>query len=319
MTSTHSTWFTLTADDGTALQVCRWLPPAEPRAAVQIVHGMAEHAARYDELAAALTARGYAAYAHDQRGHGRSIPDGQAPGHMGDDDTWNRAVGDVHALARHLGSEHPGLPRLLFGHSMGSLMLQQVLWQHPDDAVGFALSGTQGKPPAIATLGRAVARVERARLGAAGKSQLINSLSFGSFNKPFRPNRTDFDWLSRDEAEVDAYVADPLCGFMLSTQSWIDLLDALPTLTRREQLATIPKDKPIYLMAGDHDPVGDMGRSFGDLIDRYRAAWLTQLEVRLYPDGRHEMLHETNRAAVMGELLDWFDSVLSAPAARPGG
>ncbi len=308
-TPDHST-FSFTSDDGTALSVHRWLPDGSPKAVVQIVHGMAEHAGRYGGLAEALCDAGFAAYAHDQRGHGRSVPDGEQPGHLADFDGWNRGVSDIHLLNRHLAQEHGEVPLLLLGHSMGSLMLQQLLAQHPDDASGFALSGTSGSPPLIATAGRLVARIERARLGKQGKSALLNALSFDDFNKQFRPNRTDFDWLSRDEAEVDAYVADPLCGFVVSTQCWVDLLDALPKLTTRKNLAAIPKQKPIYLLAGSRDPVGDMGKSVMQLVDAYRSAWLTDVEVKIYEDGRHEMLHETNRDEVTAGLLAWFDRVV---------
>jgi alpha-beta hydrolase superfamily lysophospholipase len=310
MTTATPSTFSFTSDDGAALSVHRWLPDGAPKGIVQIVHGMAEHGGRYDGLAQALCAAGYGAYAHDQRGHGHSVPDGEEPGHMADLGGWDRGVSDIHLLNRHLAQEHRELPLLLLGHSMGSLMLQQVLSQHPDDGCGFVLSGTSGSPPAIATAGRVVARIERARLGKRGKSELLNALSFGDFNKAFRPNRTDFDWLSRDEAEVDAYIADPLCGFQVSTQCWVDLLDALPKLTARANLAQIPKQKPIFLMSGTRDPVGSMGKSVTQLVDAYRDAWLTDVEVKLYQDGRHEMLHETNRDEVTERLVAWFDRVV---------
>jgi len=301
--------FTFTADDGAPLCIHRWCPDGSIKAVVQIVHGMAEHGARYGRLAAALNAAGYAAYAQDQRGHGQSVPEGTEPGHLADHDGWQRCIDDIHGLNRHIAQEHGELPLFLFGHSMGSLMLQQVLADHPDDGCGFVLSGTSGSPPPIAAAGRLVARIERARLGKQGKSELLNALSFGDFNKPFRPNRTDFDWLSRDEDEVDAYIDDPLCGFVVSTQCWIELLDALPGLTAPAKLAAIPKDKPVYLFAGRRDPVGEMGKSVMQLVDAYRGAWLTDVTVTLYEDGRHEMLNETNRDEVTADLVAWLDRV----------
>ncbi|RLB64879.1 MAG: alpha/beta hydrolase [Deltaproteobacteria bacterium] len=314
MASSNQSTFSFPSDDGTALWVHRWLPDGPPKAIVQIVHGMAEHGGRYGGLAEALCAAGYGAYAHDQRGHGRSVPEGEELGHMADSAGWDRGVSDIHLLNRHLAHEHGALPLLLLGHSMGSLMLQQVLAQHPEDGCGFALSGTSGSPPAIATAGRLVARIERARLGKRGKSGLLNALSFGDFNKAFRPTRTDFDWLSRDEAEVDAYIADPLCGVQVSTQCWVDLLDALPKLTTRANLARIPKQKPIFLMSGSRDPVGDMGKSVTQLMDAYRNAWLTDVEMKLYDDGRHEILHETNHSEVTERLVAWFDRVVEQTA-----
>jgi alpha-beta hydrolase superfamily lysophospholipase len=134
---------------------------------------------------------------------------------------------------------------------------------------------------------------------------LLQKLSFESFNDRFRPNRTEFDWLSRDEAEVDRYVADPLCGFAVTVATWISVLDALPSLATAEAIARMPKDKPLYVFAGTHDAVGDFGRGVTRLVDDYRAAWLTDLTVRLYDGGRHEMLHEVNRGEVVAELLAW--------------
>jgi alpha-beta hydrolase superfamily lysophospholipase len=311
--------FTLDSDDGAVIFVRRWLPEEAPRAVLQLVHGMAEHSARYAGLAAYFCERGYAVYAHDHRGHGRSVPDGGDHGDMGVDDTFERAVGDVHRVSLRIAEEQSGLPRILCGHSMGSFMLQRVLAEYPDDAVGFALSASNGKPPAIANAGRGVARLERARLGADGKSAVLKALSFDDFNKKFKPNRTDFDWLSRDDAEVDAYITDPWCGFSVTTQAWIDFLDALQGLTDDEQLARIPKEKSIYLFAGDQDPVGDMGKGVRRLADAYRAAWLTDVELKLYPGARHETLHETNKEEVGADLHAWCERALSRAAARRAG
>lgn len=299
---------------GQSIHVTAWVPPA-PRATVQIVHGMAEHAGRYERLAQALAAEGWAVYAHDHLGHGRSVPAGETLGHMGEDG-FARSVDIVEQLARRVATEHPGQPRVLFGHSMGSFMVQRLLYTRPDVADAIVMSASNGKPPPIAALGRYVARLERVRLGPRGKSTILDALSFREFNKRFAPNRTDFDWISSDESEVDAYCADPLCGFLTTVQTWIDLLDALPSLTAPEHLAKIPKDKPIYLFAGTQDPVGDMGKGVLRLADAYRRAGLRQVDVRLFGGGRHEMLHEKNADEVVRELVRWIDRALGAQASR---
>jgi alpha-beta hydrolase superfamily lysophospholipase len=302
--------FGVRAADGLTLAGYRWEPNGPARAVVQIAHGMSEHARRYDELAEALNERGYLVVAHDHRGHGASVPPGQEPGHMADEDGWNRAVADLHQVNRLIADEHPSLARVLLGHSMGSFMVQQLSYSHPGDAHAIALSASNGKPPPIALAGRAIARVERLRFGKHGRSELLDRLSFQDFNKKFRPTRTGFDWISRDDRVVDAYVNDPLCGFKVTTQTWIDMLDALPKLTLPENLARIPKDLPIYLFAGDCDPVGLMGKGMMSLLDSYRTAWLTQVEHKLYEGARHEILHETNRAEVIADLLRWMDRVV---------
>ncbi len=312
MTSPSS--FTLTAKDGLALAGYLWKAPAPVRGVVQLAHGMSEHALRYAPLAAKLNERGYTVYAHDHRGHGASVRAGEALGHMADADGWNLAVDDLHRVNRMIAAEEPGLPIVVLGHSMGSFLTQQLAFTHPDDARAIALSASNGKPPPIALAGRAIARAERARLGTRGTSTLLNTLSFEDFNKRFRPNRTEFDWISRDESAVDAYVLDRQCGFMVSTQTWIDMLDALPQLTKKDNLARVRKELPVYLFAGDKDPVGDMGRGVKRLADSYAAAWLTDVTLVLYPGGRHEMLFETNRDAVVGELCAWLDRVTTRPS-----
>jgi alpha-beta hydrolase superfamily lysophospholipase len=302
-----------TSDDGLELWVHHWIPTGETRAVLQVAHGMAEHGLRYAKLAARCNSQGIACYVHDHRGHGKSVPSGEEPGHMADDNAFNRAVDDLHHINRRIAKSHPGIPLVLMGHSMGSFMVQQMLYQHPDDFVAAILSASNGKPPPIATLGRGVARAERLRQGKKGRSPVIDAMAFGDFNRKFRPNRTDFDWLSRDTSEVDRYIADPLCGFRCSNQTWVDLLDALSVQSDAERLAKIPKDKPVYAFSGDRDAVGDMGAGLLRLVDQYRAAWLKNVEYKLYEGGRHEMLNETNEAEVLDDLMGWLSRQIAAP------
>ncbi|MSP24597.1 MAG: alpha/beta fold hydrolase [Myxococcales bacterium] len=306
----HTT-FTLTAADGLTLAGYVWKASGTVRGIVQLAHGMSEHALRYGPVAETLAGRGYTVYAHDHRGHGQSVRAGEELGHMADEDGWSLAVDDLHRVNRMIAAEEPGLPIVVLGHSMGSFLAQQLAFTHPEDATALALSASNGKPPAIATVGRGIARLERVRMGKRGQSRILNTLSFEDFNKRFRPNRTEFDWISRDESAVDAYVLDRKCGFMVSVQTWIDMLDALPKLTEPANLARVPKALPIYLFAGDRDPVGDMGKGVKRLADSYRGAWLTDVICKLYPEGRHEMMFETNRAAVLDELSAWLDRVTS--------
>jgi alpha-beta hydrolase superfamily lysophospholipase len=299
------------SSDGMTLHVRVWEIDA-PKAVVQVIHGMAEHGARYARLAEALAAAGYTTYAHDHRGHGRSIPDGSPPGHIADSDSWNRMVEDAHGVNREIARRHPGLPILVLGHSMGSFVLQQLLFEHRGDMVAAALSGSNGRPPAIAAVGRLIARAERARLGRRNPSPLIQTLTFGGYNKAFAPARTEFDWLSRDPAEVDAYIADPLCGFDMSTQTWLDMLYGLTRIADPDNVAKIPKDLPLYLFAGDQDPVGANGKGMKRLQAAYRRAGIIDVRLTLYPGGRHEMLNDTNRDKVTADLIAWCDEIVGA-------
>jgi alpha-beta hydrolase superfamily lysophospholipase len=272
---------------------------------VQIAHGLAEHSARYGRLAAALNAAGYAAYANDHRGHGPKAAAADL-GHFADEGGWDKVVGDLWTLNRLIAAEQPGVRIVFLGHSLGSFLGRGFIAKHSDALAGVALSGSNGKPPAIATFGRLIAREERMRLGKRGKSDPILQLWFGEFNKPFKPARTAFDWLARDEKEVDAFVADPLCGFPFTTQLAIDVLDALPRVTSPASLAPLRKDLPIYVFSGERDPVG---ANIQGLIQDLKAAGFTKLTTQIYPGARHETLNETNRDEVTRDLIAWLDGI----------
>ena len=305
--------FTFKADDGQALFVYRHLPAGPPRGVVHIAHGMAEHAARYTRFAKALTDAGFAVYANDHRGHGRTAAV-DSLGFFASSGGFLRVVRDLEQLLAHEQQQHPGLPLVLFGHSMGSFFCQEVALRGQVALCALILSGTSGKPSPLAQAGRVLARIERKRLGERGRSDLLNRLSFGDFNRKFAPNRTAFDWLSRDEAEVDRYIADALCGFPVTTSLWVDVLDGTAGLADPARQAQIRKDLPIYLFAGARDPVGESGKSVTRLADAYRAAGLRRVTLRLYPDARHELLNETNRDEVTRELLAWLDQAVPRPA-----
>ena len=303
--------FSFQTVDGANIQVRGWVIE-RPKAIVQVLHGMAEHSARYARLARALADAGYSTYAHDHRGHGQSVPEGGSPGHMADSDGWNRIVEDAHGVNREIAKRHPHVPIIILGHSMGSFVLQQLLFEHPNDMIAAALSGSNGKPPPIAVLAKLIARIERARVGKRRPSPVLQKLTFEDYNKAFAPNRTEFDWLSRDPEEVDKYVADPLCGFAVSTQVWIDMLAALDRISNPRNVAKVPKGMPIYLFAGARDPVGDYGKGVKRLREAYKRAAIFDVRLKLYPDARHEVLNETNRQEVTNDLIAWLDEIVAA-------
>lgn len=303
------TELTYRAPDGADLHIRGWLCGG-PVAIVHIIHGMAEHGARYAHVAEALNNANFHVYAHDHRGHGQSLVDGQPLGHLADKGSWSLCVQDAHSVRERIAQEHPGLPIVALGHSMGSFVLQQSLYQYPDDYVAAALSASNGKPGALGQVGRVVGRVERLRVGKRKPSPVIQAMTFGEFNKAFDPTRTEFDWLSRDPEQVDAYIMDPLCGFACTTQTWVDFLDGLFELASPENVAKVPKDKPLYLFAGGEDPVGEKGVGVRRLRDQYLAAGLTNVSLKLYPDARHETVNETNRLEVIGDLVAWCSRVV---------
>ena len=302
--------FTFPHPDGAQLAARRWSPAGAPRGVVQILHGMAEHCARYERFALALTNAGFVVYTHDAYGHGASVVRGHAAGHMGDEDSFHKAVVAAHSLSQRAAAEHPGLPFVLFAHSMGSFHAQSLIATHPEPWDAVVLSATNGPPSPLAILGRVVARAERRRIGRAQVSNLIHNMAFGGFNKPFEPARTPYDWLSRDAAEVDKYIQDPLCGFPCSVQTWVDLLDALKPLTASQNVGKIRKELPILLIAGTRDAVGDMGEGVKRLQGIYQSAGLKRVTMKLYPEARHELLNETNRDEVTRDVLGWIDGAI---------
>jgi len=305
--------FTLATSDGVSLFVYRWLPDAPPKAIVQIAHGLAEHAARYAGVAAALGRAGYAVYADDHRGHGHTARTAGELGFFAKRDGWKKCVDDLWQLNRRIATDHRGLPIVLLGHSLGSFMTQYFICEHGEALAAAVLSGSNGKPPPIAPIGLLLARLERLRLGQRGRSPLMQALFFGEFNKPFAPARTPFDWLSRDTTEVDKYIADPLCGFESTVQLYIDMLQGLRETAKPARQAQIPKTLPIYIFNGSRDPVSN---NVDQLLDAYRAAGLMQVLHKVYSDGRHESLNEINRDVVIRDLIAWLDGVVDPRGAE---
>lgn len=305
--------FTLAISDDRQMFVYRWLPEIRPAAVVQIVHGLAEHAERYRRLAKALTREGYAVYASDLRGHGRTATDPRALGFLGEGDGWRGCLDDLWRLNQTIAAENRGTPIVLLGHSMGATMARQFMAEHGDSLAGVVLSGSSGQPTPLAACGRMIARAERLRLGNRGRSTLIRSLTFDSFNKRFEPARTKFDWLSRDPAEVDKYIADPLCGFNASLQLWIEMLDAWCGIAK--SCAAVPRSLPIYVISGGDDPVSGGTKMLQPMLAQYRAAGLL-VEHKFYTEARHELLNEINRQEVTADLLAWMKRTLSEHSGR---
>lgn len=302
------------ADDGAKLFVRIWHPAAKVRAVLQIVHGMAEHSARYGRLAEKLVAVGIEVWADDHRGHGRTadaaineLSKGGLLGHCADRDGASRVLHDLELVSDRIAKDRPDVPLFLLGHSWGSFLAQAYIERAGKRFAGCVLSGTRGPAGAVMAVGAVLANLVATLAGGRRYSPFLRSLADGQYNKPFRPNRTEFDWLSRDEAEVDAYVADPLCGFRCSAAFYRDLTRLLATIHRGEAMARIPLDLPIFVFGGSSDAVGDMGVSPAALVESYRSLGIKDLEFVLYPQGRHEMLNETNRDEASAKLLAWLE------------
>lgn len=300
--------FTFKDEEGTEIFVYKWLPEdgRNAKGVVQISHGMAETAARYERFANVLTKAGYIVYANDHRGHGRTAGSAKNLGYCGKDG-FNWMVKDMHQLNTIIADEDSNLPIFLFGHSMGSMLSQSYIENYGDTICGVVLSGTSGRMGMILNAGIIIARAEMKRIGPKGKSNLINNMIFGSYNRNFKPCRTDFDWLNRDPDEVDKYIKDPYCGGALSAGFYYDFFRGLKEMHKIGQLRKIPMDLPIYLFSGEKDPVGKECRSVKQLIDTYKKIGIKDVNYKFYKDGRHEMLNEINRDEVMADTIKWLD------------
>ncbi len=305
--------FSFEGEGAARLQARRWLEVERPKAAVQIAHGMAEHGGRYARFAEVLNAFGYIVYAADHRGHGLNISDSTPAGHLGDEAGWRAAVGDLYCLNREIAARHAGVPIFLFGHSMGSFMAQDYIARHGDSIEGVILSGSNGPQAGLqklkARMGLAFVRRAVKKFGPRAHHPQLRGI-FKGFNRPFAPNRTDFDWLSRDEGEVDKYIADPLCGFDCSLATWEGVMDALLRIAAPAALRAMKSDLPIHVFSGSEDPVGEAARGVRRLLDAYAAHGFTRVSHKFYPGGRHEMLNETNRDEVMADIVVWINGVI---------
>jgi alpha-beta hydrolase superfamily lysophospholipase len=284
--------FSLQSADGAQLAAFRMPPSGGPvRGVVQIAHGMAEHSRRYERLAARLAAAGYATYAADHRGHG-----GSARIHgLGDFGPGGFAavVADMAVLSQLARADNPGAPLILLGHSMGSFAAQAYLPEHGAQLAALVLSGTAALPPLLQAMAAAanVGRLE-------------------AFNAAFEPARTPFDWLSRDEAEVDAYIADPMCGFEVAEASRQSMFALGLRSPNDPRLSGLRSDLPILILSGEVDPVVGPGQSHAvALIDAWRGRGLGRIEHRVYAGARHELFNETCRDQVTADLIAWLGAI----------
>jgi len=307
----QSTTFTFKASDGPQVFVYKWAPDSgiKPKAAVQIVHGAAEHALRYRRFGRFLAKAGYVTYANDHRGHWKTAGDLKKAGIAGPDG-WNGIVRDARQLNQIIRKENPGLPVFFFGHSMGSIIAQQFIQNWGGELKGAILTGTfgtlGGDTAAIVAMGEQAAQAQ----GDDAPSPIFAGM-FANFNKPFEPGKTGLEWLSRDEVEVQKYVDDPWCGFPFSNRLVIDMFKGWAAIWTEENEKRIPKKLPLLVASGSLDPAGGNTASVKLLVDRYRGYGIQDITVKFYPKARHEILNETNRAKVQRDILNWIEATLT--------
>jgi alpha-beta hydrolase superfamily lysophospholipase len=310
-----TTEFWTERDDGAKIFVRRWMPENAARAIVHIVHGMTEHSLRYHRAAKDLCENGCEVWAADLRGHGKTADphvnkadSGGLLGHCADKNAFSKILADIDAINKHIAREHPGLPLFLLGHSWGSFLAQGYIEHYDPALAGCILSGARGPGKAEIFFGAPFLQVVALLRGSRKTSKLVARMAMGAYNKPFRPNRSPFDWASRDEKEVDAFASDPLCGNPSSIGFFRDMVLALRQIHNPKEMRKIRQSLPVYVFSGNNDPVGNMGSGPTALVKRFQALGLTDIELVLYPGARHEVLHETNYKEATENLCAWLNT-----------
>ncbi len=298
-----------TSFDNTILQCYLWNDVKNPKGVVQISHGMAEHARRYDAFAKFLNANGYVVFADDHRAHGMTSTKQSKKGiygyHKGD--IYNDTVRDEIAITAHL-KERFGVPVVYLGHSYGSMLGQRYI-EMKNESCGAILCGSANMKGALLGVGCAVANVQYKLLGGEKAGKLLNALSFGSYNAKFKSDKTDYAWLSRDKEQVKKYILDEQCGGVMSIAFFKFFFNGLKDSYKKENLAGIDKNKPIAIFSGALDPVGGAGKLVDKLYKQYVDLGVKDVSLKLYADARHEILNEVNNAEVYADFLAAIDKM----------
>lgn len=280
------------------------------RCVLQIVHGMAEYVERYEEFAAFLTEKGFVVTGEDHLGHGKFVGKKGKQGYFCEQDPATALVENVHQLRELTQKLYKGVPYVLMGHSMGSFITRNYMFRHGKGLAGVVIMGTGMEPLMTVKAAQAVTAVQKLFCGDRHISRLVDRLAFGAYNKKIEHPRTDFDWLSRDGSRVDQYIEDPQCGFVFTVNGFGALFELISRLYRRENLARIPKELPVYMVSGTADPVGGYGTGVVKAYRSLKGAGLESVELKLYRGGRHELLNETNRDEVMRGICKWIEAAV---------
>lgn len=316
MTGSFSENFQLESPSGASLNVYHRPAGGEARAVLHVNHGLAEHGARYARFAQALGGAGIAVYAHDHRGHGHTTaPDAPPRSFATGGNGVDALMKDIAALHAHIREQNPHVPLFLFGHSMGGLIAMNYALRHPESLAGAAIWNANFSGGIAGRAAQLLLRWERFRLGSDVPSRLLPTLTFGQWARSVTDRRTEFDWLSDIDAEVDAYIADPLCGWDASVGMWQDVFSMIFAGAEIDAAASTAKALPFYLVGGGQDPATDFGKAVKAQAERMRAAGFADVTLTLYPKTRHETLNSSIIAQAIADLLIWMDQRLATKEA----
>ena len=292
--------------DQIPLTLYYWDSPS-PKGIIHLVHGMSEHAARYDHFASWLNEQGYSVISSDLRGHGKTAGTINNVGHFATKNGWGKVVKDLVVITKKIKEDNPTLPIIIMGHSMGSFLVRTIAYTDPSLGNGYILSSTAGHPGFLGVAGEQLALLNTRLLGKRNRSWFLTKLAFGDFNKKYKEKRTEKDWLSRDENIVNQYINDPYCMQTFTSQFYTDLTRGLLNISQQNNIDKMDKNKPVLLFAGDMDPVGDYGKGPKEVAEKMKLSGIKDVELKIFEEGRHEMLNEINKEDAYQLILNWLN------------
>ena len=295
-------------DGLTKIHAIEWIPEGEVRGVLQIAHGMVEFIDRYDRFASFMASQGFYVVGNDHLGHGRSVTDESQLGFFAEKEGNFCVIGDMQRLRVHTQKKYPDVPYFLLGHSMGSFLARQFIEIYGEGLAGAIIMGTGYQPAATLDMGIAMTAVIAKVKGSHHRSGMVNNMALGSYNAKFEPGRTKSDWLTKDEAIVDAYEANPLNQFLFTVNGYNNLFRGMRYAQRQKNLNKIPKSLPVLVVSGEDDPVGSFGKGPRTVAEIYRKTGLADVTLKLFPDDRHEILNELDKEEVDKYLLAWMEA-----------
>ena len=295
-------------DGNTEIHTIEWKPDKEVKAVLQLCHGMVEYIGRYDEFAQFLCDKGYYVVGNDHLGHGKSVQAKSEYGFFNEKYGNVCVLGDIHTLRQRTAKKYPDVPYFMLGHSMGSSLLRQYIEMYGNGLAGVVLMGTvEDHSKAALLFGKRLCCIMAAFRGWHYRSKLVDDLAIGGYNKKFKPARTQADWITSDYERLEKYATDPLCTFRFTVNAYYNMFLGMINMQRKESVYMIPKGLPVLFVSGAEDPVGGFGKGVRKIYEKYRAAGIQDVALRLYTGDRHEILNETDRQQVYEDLLGWFE------------
>ncbi len=297
----------LSSDNKTRIHAISWIPEGEIKGILQIAHGMVEYIDRYDSFARYLSGQGYYVVGHDHLGHGQSVQSKEYYGFFHETKGNECVIGDIHKLRKMTMKEYPNVPYFMMGHSMGSFLLRQYISMYGEGLKGAIIMGTGDIKTPLLSAGKAVCRSLAAVKGWKHRSAFVNNMGIGGYNKKFEPSESTKDWVTSDDVIRAAYENDPLCNFIFTVNGYYHMFRGMSAMNAQEKAGVIPKEVPVFFVAGDKDPVGNNGKGVQNVFNRYKSLGVKDVEIKLYPEDRHEILNELDKDVVYQDIFNWLE------------